>query len=56
MTIELVICVICIVTCILVILYGNDLYKQNEELKNDIKELRHMLKDRTVHITHHIRD
>ena len=56
MTLEIVICGICVGIYILVILTTNGLYKQNEELRQEIKELEIMLKDRTVHVTHKIKE
>lgn len=52
---EIIITFVCINT-LLLILIGNSVYKQNEGLRQEIKELKIMLKDRTVHITHKIRE
>ena len=63
MALEFIICGICVGIYILVILTTNGLYKQNEELKDEvqylkdeIKELKLMLKDRIIHIKHTIRE
>ena len=45
MTIESVICILCSVTCSLVIIYGYTLDKQNEELRHEIDKLKYMLKN-----------
>ena len=52
---EIIITFVCINT-LLLILIGNSVYKQNEELRQEIKELKIMLKDRIVHVTHKIRE
>lgn len=54
--IEVLILTIVILNCFLLIISINGVYKQNEELRQEIKELKIMLKDRTVHITHTIRE
>ena len=51
-----VIFIVCIATCILVIFYGYTLGKQNEKLREEIKSLKYLLKDRTIHVTHTIRE
>ena len=56
MTIEVLILILVAFNCFLLIIYGNNVYEQNEELRQEIKELKMMLKDRTVHITHTIRE
>lgn len=56
MTIEYLIFALVAFSCFSLIMYGNSAYKQNEELRQEIKELKMMLKDRTVHVTHKIRE
>lgn len=51
-----VILIVCIANCILVILYGYTLNKQNEKLREEIKLLKYLLKDRMIHVTHKIRE
>ena len=56
MTEIIMILVLVCVNTLLLILTGNSLYHQNEKLEQEIKELKTMLKDRTVHVTHKIRE
>lgn len=55
-SLELIICIFCIGIFILIILTTTGIYRQNEKLKDEIKELKLMLKDRIIHIKHTIRE
>ena len=54
--IEVLILTIVALNCFLLIVSINGVYKQNEELRQEIKELKIMLKDRIIHVTHEIRE
>ena len=54
--IEVLILTIVALNCFLLIVNINGIYKQNEELRQEIKELKIMLKDRTIHVTHKVRE
>ena len=56
MTIEAVILILVCLNTVVSIKVNNDLYDHNERLEQEIKELKMMLKDRTVHVTHTIRE
>ena len=48
--------IILVFVCVNTLLLGNIIYSQNEKLEQEIKELKTMLKDRTIHVTTKIRE
>ena len=56
MIIEILILILVAFNCFSLIMNGNSVYKQNEELRQEIKELKIMLKDRIVHVTYKIKE
>lgn len=48
--------IILVFVCVNTLLLGNSICSQNEKLEQEIKELKTMLKDRIVHVTHKIKE